>query len=225
MNNILSDPAAFMGQLEPKFIETALSELYEKARKIKARLGQYGNLIGGYILTVFSAMEVSTLEDAAQEGRCECMGRLLSLCQDILAGTGDTAHPMYAQIKAFMDKHPLPDASEISRTDIYAGALMPSFGAYALEAYYKKYYNELKADEVECIDEVYKAICDRLGTEEPMQELNEIIKKYFLRVPVMAAYLQGFSQDLLTMLSIYIQELEQYTLGAVMDLIGDEEIK
>ncbi len=218
MNNILSDPAAFMGELDPEFIERALSEFYGKIREIKNCLGPGGHLIDIYILMVFSAMDVTTHEDARQEGRCDCMRRLRSLCRSILAGKGNKTHPMYWRARTFMEKHRLPGKRKMDRLDIYAGALMPSFGAYALEEYYNTYYNKLKKDQITGINEMYKAICTRLETEEPMQQLNEIIKKYFLRVSVMAAYLQGFSEDLLMTLASYSKDLGQYTLSAVMDI-------
>ncbi len=220
MHNIFSDPAAFMGDLEPDFIRTALSEFYGKIREIKERLDWRSSLIDGYIEVVFSAIEVTNLEDAVKEGYSDGMGRLRSLCRDILQKKGDKTHPMYWQAKAFMNKHPLPDNPGISRSDIYAGALMPDFGVYAVEEYYKNYCDKLKNDQIERIDAAYKAICDALGTEEPMQELNQIIKKYFLRVPVMLAFLQGVVEDMLGTLACYVPDLQQYTLSAVMDIRG-----
>lgn len=220
--NIFENANEFLGEIQPEGLKNALSEFYAAVAEIKERLGHNDGLLREYIVLVFEAVCEVNMETSATDGFSCAMPELIRLCGSIVRGeSGCKDHPLYEQAKRYICSNPLPHMERLYKIEVYAGALMGEYIKYAIETYYKKYSSRLNnGNYITDIKLLYNEICRVLGSENAMEQFNQIIKKSFILVPFMHSFTQSAIDNMLDVLSFKVPGTAKYVFDMVPDMDG-----
>jgi hypothetical protein len=218
--NIFENVNEFLGEIHPEGLKTALSEFYTAVAEIKERLGHNAELLREYIVLVFGAICEVNMETSATDGFSCSMPELKRLCGSIVRGeSGCEDHPLYEQAKRYICSNPLPHMKRLYKIEVYAGALMGDYSEYMIETYYKKYIGRLdNGNYITDIKLLYNEICRVLGSEDAMEQFNQIVKNNFILVPFMPSFLQSVIDHMLDVLSFKVPGTAKYVFDMVPDM-------
>lgn len=217
--NSFTNANEFLGEIQPESLSCALTRFFNATASIREKLGDKQTLLTEYLETVFDAISKTNIETSATLGFSNCARELREVCVNVMSGDNkNTQHPFYQTAKRYIDTHPLQFEDNQSKIEAYTIALKGSFNKYAAEKFYKEFSGKLENGHIARITELYKELCGILGTEEPIEHLNAIIKKDFIIVPVMASFAQGIIDA--AVLSLLYQEPEtgKYVFEMPLDI-------
>jgi len=202
--NIFQNADGFIGTVPPESFGNSLKKFFDAASGVRDKLGNSHEFLAEYLEAVFDAISKTNTETAATCGFSRCTKELRTICNAIIRGSGEeTQHPFYDTAKSYIEAHPIPYEESQSKLEFYTVALVGEFIKYAIAQHYNEFGGKLN-DETARITALYNDICAVLGSEEPMERLNEIIQDEFITVPVMASFVQGIIDS--TVLSMLFNE-------------------
>jgi len=150
--------------------------------------------------SILDAVGALSLYTAAETGQMTGCG-LRRICSQIMRGeAGEERHPFYGQAKSYIDAHPLPYREYYTKLDIYYLALCEDFQAEAMRSFFHDQHWMLRQIDMPHIEEIYRQMEELLGGGEQLERLGSLLRQRFLGVTVMAAYLQGLTEDMLSCL-------------------------
>lgn len=216
--NTFENESGILGSTSVDNLKQSFQEFLQQATEIRTRLGKQGYLLDKYLSYLFEATNGILAYEAATEG-FETVTTMNSLCVEILEGeVKSKEHPFYEQVKAFIDAHPLKYQERFTRLSLYDAMLSYNY----MEAVYEQYYTDLVADIREFLDivdlnDLYNKICEALGGEMEMEQLNLLFCQRFLIAKAMDIFLQGMTNQLLYSLTYRDRETSKQVFQLLLD--------
>lgn len=191
--NIFANADSFLGEIRTDDFERAIAEFFTVTADIRERLGSNRTLLADYLDTVLDVICRNHVETTATHGFSIYGRELRGICLGIIRSSNEnTQHPFYETAKRYIDEYPTSYKNVHRKLDMYAVALTGEFIKYATERYRAEYTSKLESSgSIARIESLYKGISGILGTEEPMERVNAIIRNGMRTVPVMAVVAQG----------------------------------
>jgi len=210
--NIFANVTGLLGEIQPEGVGRSLSDFFDVTTCIMERLGERRGLLVEYLKAALDAICETNIETSATCGFTRGGNELRNVCGGIIRGDNkNTEHPFYQTAKRYIDTHPFPYKDIQGQLEIYSVALLDEFYKYAVEKYYKEFSGKLETGgHITRITTLYNEICAVLGSDEPMEKLNEIIQKTFITVPVMASFTQGMTDSAILSLLYHEPETNKY---------------
>ncbi len=216
--NIFENESGILGSASVDNLKRSFKEFLQQASEIRIKLGKQRYLLDNYLTYLFEATNGILAYEAASEG-FETESTLNSLCAEILRGDSKSNdHPFYEQVKVFIDAHPLKYQESFTRLSLYDIMLSCSY----LESVYEQYYTDLVADirdflDIVDLNNLYDKICEALGGEKEMEQLNLLFCQRFLIVKAMDTFLQGMTNQLLYSLTYRDRETSKQVFQLLLD--------
>lgn len=216
--NIFENESGILGNATVDNIKQSFKDFFKQATEIRTRLGKQRYLLDKYLSYLFEATNGILAYEAATEG-FETESTLNSLCAEMLKGDAKSKdHPFYEQVKAFIDAHPLKYQECYTQQSLYGAMLSSSY----LESVYEQYYTDIVADirvflDIVDLNNLYNKICEVLGGEKEMEQLNLLFYQRFLIVKAMDIFLQGMINQLLYSLTYRDRETSKQVFQLLLD--------
>lgn len=216
--NIFENESGILGSASVDNLKRSFKEFFKQAAEIRIRLGKQKYLLDKYLSYLFEATNGILAYEAATEG-FETESTLNSLCGEIQKGdTKSNDHPFYEQVKSFIDAHHLNYQESFTKLSLYDVMLSCSY----LESVYEQYYTDLVADiraflDIVDLNDLYNKICEVLGGEKEMEQLNLLFCQRFLIARAMDIFLQGMTNQLLYSLTFRDRETSKQVFQLLLD--------
>lgn len=207
--------------LQSNTLEYYLSDkdFFAIMKSIRGQLGEKGYWLDNYVGKILEAINQHLISDCAEEGFTS-FSILRRICTDILDGCDEIEHPIYPAAKQAVQKY---KGKYQERETIRALTSAVTFREFSKTAV-KVFIEEKSCGVTEKIDnmkqqEWYQAMSVIVG-EHQMECLNAEIKRTFLIVPALEAYLQGMTNDYMYCLL----HRDRETSRQVFQLLLDEKL-
>jgi hypothetical protein len=219
--NIFENESGILGSYSVDGLNRSFKEFLGQAVKIRMQLGSQSYLLDQYLSNLFEAASEVLAYEAATKG-FEAVSTINSLCSEILRGDAkNNDHPLYEQVKSFIDAHPM--RYQVHFTRLSLSSLMLSCDL--LKPLCKQYYMEIAANVNASVDtlelkSLYLKIYESLDSEKEMELLNLLFSQRFLIAKAMDVFLQEMTNQLLYSLTYRDRE----TSKQVFQLLFDEDL-
>lgn len=216
--NIFENETGIIGDASIEHLQRSFEELLQQAREIRVMLGKQGYLLDKYLSYLFESSNETLAYEAACEG-FEVAGELNRLFLELIQNNCQyTDHAFYEQAKAYIEAHPLAHQEPHTKLSLYYCALDGSFLKFA----YKQYFDRVVVNSHAVLDvcdlqSLYSKICDLLGSEDAMVNLNLLFRQRFLITTAMAAFLQGTTNQLMYSLTYRDRETSKQVFQLLLD--------
>lgn len=196
--NTFYEYEAIIGKAETAYLERTLQEFFELAAAVRRKLGKQDYLLDKYISMILEGANATLLYSAAESG-FGVSSELRHLCLAVMDGKTDCAeHPLYEKAQAYIAAHPLNYQERCTKLNLYCIALANDFLEYAAGKYYQQQNEAQRAVfDIVYLRDLYRKIGALLGSEEPLEQLNLLLRQRFLIITPMDGFLQGLTNDLL----------------------------
>ena len=217
--NIFEREKAIIGEVGTKCGKQDLEIFFDQAAKISTRLGEQAYLLDRYLSQLFEARVQKLFHDAAGDG-FDMAGQLIGICAGIIRGESEySGHWFYDQAKKYIDRHPFSYQEVHTKVMLYCLALHEDFIERLAEQFYAGVCKDIRTVLDICdLNDLYTMICNLLGSEADMENLNTLFCRRFLSVNTMTAYYQGASDQLLYALTYRDRESSKQIFRIWMDM-------
>jgi hypothetical protein len=208
----------FIGDVSVKNIRCSFDELLVEARDIRKRLGSQAYLLDKYLTYLMESANNSLAYESGSEG-FDGVCNLRMLCIDIIRREKrNIDHPFYEQAKTFIEAHPLDCLEVQTKESLYIAMLSEDYFEAAATKFFEEQKNSL-ARVLDIIDfqHLHKNICELLGGEDAMKNIDRMFRQCFLLTTPMACYLQGMANGLLYELTSRDRETSQLVFQLLLD--------
>jgi len=196
--SIFNSHRAFIEDNEICFLpEGQVAEIFHLIRQIKDCLGENDYLIEQYLTGVIEALNRPNFLHALNDG-FDKGGELRGICRSLIRKTTEYSdHPFYPTAKEYIDNHPLQFRETNTTAEMYYSFLADQFNGFAVREFLYKKMDEIP-DDVDVSDLLLQQmkIADIIGGAR-IHDLDVYLKQRFMITPLISAFAQGLSIDLL----------------------------
>lgn len=213
--------SALIGDLAPTDMRRSLEKLLTQAKEIQKQLGERKDLLDKYLACLLESGR-SAYADVASEDGVETAQILRFICTDIvLRKERFINYPFYQHAKSYIESHPVDCEDTFTKAALYAIALTRDYLDTEVSRFLHEQDQHLKSSLARVdLNELYHQICDIIGEESGMKNLDRLFRKRFLIITSLAGFLQGMAGDL--MFELTYKDLK--TSKQVFQLLLDDEI-
>jgi len=207
-----------IGDLKPEDMKRSFEELLTQANSIRRRLGERKDLLDRY-LSCFLESASNAFADTASEDGSEAAQMLGFLCTDIVLAKGKCKrHPFYQRAKSYIESHPIDCEDTSTKGALYTIALTHDYLEAEVSRFLREQDQHLKSplDRVD-LKELYRQICDVIGDEAGMKNLDRLFRERFLIITSLAGFLQGMAGDLMSELTYKDRETSKQVFQLLLD--------
>ena len=219
--NIFKHRADFFGSLSSEVTDDSLRSLFRLAKEIRSRLGKKGYLLDCYLSVFFDGLNSKIAYDAADDGFL-MGGKLQAICFQVLdAAEPQKPHPLYKCIQEDykQQKSTSPFQERYTQMCMLLLSLADEWLTYSTAQFTEEQVKGLDGvvDEIR-LQELFDQISYIAG-EAMMEELNQRLKERFMIVPLVTAFAQGVSDDLIGRLTYRDPETSKQIFQLFMDTL------
>lgn len=216
--NIFKEKRSLIGDAPLERLHKDSDGFWQQASAIRKQLGTRGYLLDEYLSILFESISPLIPSDASDEGFSGISGQQ-KLFREILSGKTDSqSHPLFEKAKDCVDSLPLSYQEPFTKTYIYCALLEKDILSFAVNQYLD--WKEDAFDEaldMPKFNRLYRNICDLLGSEKDMDSLNILFRDRFMAVTNMMSFIQGFSNDLMFLLTYKDMETGRKIFQLILD--------
>lgn len=208
----------FIGEMSAKNMRCSTEEFFITAGNIRRRLGKQAYLLDNYLSCLMESVNRKLAYESSSEG-FDRLSELRGICTDIIRREKrNTDRPFYAQAEDFIETNSLGCLELETKIALYTAML----SGYYLEFMADKFYRNQRSALADVLDIVgfrqfRGGICEALGGEEEMENIDRLFRQCFLVVAPMACYLQGMADDLLYELTTRDRESSKLVFQLLLD--------
>lgn len=216
--NIFENESGILGSTSVGHLNHSFKEFFRQAAEIRSRLRKQRYLLDTYLTYLFEGANEILAYESASEG-FEAGNTLNSLCGKILRGDEKgSEHPFYTQVKAFIDAHPLQYQELTTRESLYGLILSCDFLEPLCQQYHMDIVSSISTSfDIVDLSSLYKTICETMGGEKEMEQLNSLFCQRFLTARAMDIFLQGMTNQLLYALTYRDKETSKQMFQLLLD--------
>jgi len=210
--------SALVGDLTHADMRRSFEELLVQAKEIRKQLGKRKDLLDRYLSCLLESAR-SAYADAASENGVETAQILRFICTDIVLGKERFInYPFYQNAKSYIESHPIDCEDTITKGALYAIALTHDYLETEVKRFLHKQEKQLKSS-LNCValNEVYRQICDVIGDEASIRNLDRLFRERFLIITSLAGFLQGMAGDLMFELTYHDRETSKPVFQLLLD--------
>ena len=175
-----------------------MQAFFTQANSIRMRFGKQGYLLDTYLSYLLRAVNNTSAFVAVSDGQ-EAGVCLRMLCRDIIDREKEQEkNPFYEQARSFIESHPLNSQERHTCVALYLSMLAPDFLREEIARFLAEQERSLQEvlDAVE-LKHLRSKLVELLDNDGVLDDLDGFFRKAFIRVSLMAGFLQGFINELL----------------------------
>jgi hypothetical protein len=210
--------SALIGGLKPEDMRRSFEEFLAQAKEIRKQLGERRDLLDRYLSCLLESA-YSVYIDFAPGDSMETVWELSYICQAIILRQKPLVDfPFYQQAKAYIKSHPIDCEDSLTRVALYTIALTHDYLEAEAERFLETQNKRLK-DTLEHVDlnELYRQICDIVGDEDGMKNLDRLFRERFMLVTSLAGFVQQQTSNLLFELTCRDGETSKQMFQLLLD--------
>ncbi len=222
--NIFMKPNIFNEEVPVRDMAQYYLDFFALAQKLRIQLGTKAYLLDNYISRLLEVANEPLSNDADQDGM-ESISGIYAICRASMKSDGIVPHPFFKDGKDFILSHPLTFQERETKTAIYISLLANDYLDSCVKSYRKQLQSAIDKFFDSCaLDDLYQNICELLGDEKPLEELNELFYKRFLSPTAMSVYLKQLNNNLVEALAYRDMEtsLQVFQLIMNFDIFKDK---
>lgn len=224
--NIFQETTAFYGGDEINPSEDVFLATFRLAKRIRLGLGPKGYLLDNYLSMVLQGLDWGSPADLAEDGAQAAYLLQTELLSSVVDGKEpETPHPLFEQVRSIYENSGIPAYQE-HRTRMYLLMALAEgkLREHTISKFVGKqetYWITPREVDIYSLQEVYDKII-ALVDESLMEELNRMLKRLFLNISPLSAFLKGFTNDLLYQLTYRDNENSKQIFQLLLDILPEE---
>lgn len=198
--NMFDDTYRFVKSPEDVSNRASLKDILALAGEIKNQLGEKGYFINKYLSLVFEAANQTKCHEAASTG-FEEGHELYKLCTAVLEHDNSDELVYYEQARQRVENTPLHLQERDTKINLYCAMLADEYLNH-IEKEYASIWAYRVGSKLDSpyLNHLYENIAAIVG-EARMEELNLLLKQRLFRVPPNDAFIQGYTNGVLSYLN------------------------
>jgi len=215
MDNFKSE---LIGDLKPEDMRRSFEELLMQARDIRQQLGEQKDLLERYLSCLLESASNAFADTASVEG-VETAQMLGFLCTDIVSGRGrHKKHPFYQNAKSYIESHPIGGEDAYIKSALYTIALTHDYLEAEANRFLHRQEQKLESALAHIdLNQLYRQICDVIGDEAGMNNLDWLFRERFLIITSLGGFLQGMAGSLMSELTRKDRETSKQVFQLLLD--------
>lgn len=210
--------AELIGSLKPENMRRSFEAFFMQAKDIRQQLSEEKALLDRYLSCLLESASHAFADTASEDGS-EAARMLGFLCADIVLEKGKyKRHPFYQRAKSYIESHPINCEDTSTKSTLYTIALTHDYLEAECEKLLKA-QDEWTARTLTHTDlnALYRQICDVIGNEAGMKNLDRLFRERFLIATSLECFLQGMSSTLMYVLTKKDSETSKQVFQFLLD--------
>lgn len=207
-----------IGDLKPEDMRRSFEELLTQAKSIRRRLGEQKDLLNRYLSCLLESARNSFADVASEEG-VETAETLGFICTDIVLEKGKhRKHTFYPHAKSYIESHPIDREDAYTKSALYTIALTHDYLEAEANRFLHRQEQKLESTLARVdLNGLYRQICDIIGDEAGMKNLDRLFRERFLIITSLEGFLQGMAGDLMSELTYKDRESSKQVFQLLLD--------